>query len=119
MLHLPWVLREIVWLILVMQWMFTFTRNDFSNLKLFDAYLFMVNFQAAEQEKPNPGDMFDSEMFEWTQRPCSPEILPSPAKAKVKELIYSDMARCSPSLIVSSVRLKLTEKFSNYFAGTR
>ncbi|KFK28705.1 hypothetical protein AALP_AA7G035900 [Arabis alpina] len=36
-----------------------------------------------EQEKPNPGDMFDSEVFEWTQRPCSPEILPSPAKAKV------------------------------------
>jgi BRCA1-associated RING domain protein 1 len=36
-----------------------------------------------EQQKPNPGDMFDSEMFEWTQRPCSPEILPSPVKAKV------------------------------------
>ncbi|CAN7132517.1 unnamed protein product [Brassica rapa subsp. narinosa] len=38
--------------------------------------------KAVEQEKPNPGDMFDSEMFEWTQRPCSPEILPSPVKAK-------------------------------------
>lgn len=41
-------------------------------------------FQSDEQEKPNPGDMFDSEMFEWTQRPCSPEILPSPVKANVK-----------------------------------
>lgn len=41
-------------------------------------------FQADEQGKPNPGEMFDSEMFEWTQRPCSPEILPSPVKAKVK-----------------------------------
>ncbi|XP_010439526.1 PREDICTED: protein BREAST CANCER SUSCEPTIBILITY 1 homolog [Camelina sativa] len=39
--------------------------------------------KADEQDKPNPGDMFDSEMFEWTQRPCSPEILPSPVKAKV------------------------------------
>ncbi|KAF3534555.1 hypothetical protein DY000_02037613 [Brassica cretica] len=38
--------------------------------------------KAVEQERPNPGDMFDSEMFEWTQSPCSPEILPSPVKAK-------------------------------------
>ncbi|KAF8114992.1 hypothetical protein N665_0030s0041 [Sinapis alba] len=38
--------------------------------------------RAVEQEKINPRDMFDSEMFEWTQRPCSPEILPSPVKAK-------------------------------------
>ncbi|WZY69066.1 hypothetical protein YC2023_001306 [Brassica napus] len=38
--------------------------------------------KAVEQERPNPGDMFDSEMFEWTQRPSSPEILPSPVKAK-------------------------------------
>ncbi|KAG2249104.1 hypothetical protein Bca52824_088732 [Brassica carinata] len=38
--------------------------------------------KAVEQERPNPKDMFDSEMFEWTQRPSSPEILPSPVKAK-------------------------------------
>ncbi|KAG2244583.1 hypothetical protein Bca4012_023493 [Brassica carinata] len=38
--------------------------------------------KAVEQERPNPGDMFDSEMFEWTQRPCSSEILPSPVKIK-------------------------------------
>ncbi|KAJ0247160.1 BRCT domain-containing protein [Hirschfeldia incana] len=38
--------------------------------------------KAVEQDKPNPRDMFDSEMFEWTQKPCSPEILPSPVKAK-------------------------------------
>ncbi|CAN6826064.1 hypothetical protein HID58_056874 [Brassica napus] len=36
----------------------------------------------AVEQRPHPGDMFDSEMFEWTQRPCSPEILPSPVKAK-------------------------------------
>ncbi|KAL5773950.1 hypothetical protein ACOSP7_011507 [Xanthoceras sorbifolium] len=28
-------------------------------------------------------DLFDSEMFEWTQRPCSPELLPSPVKMQV------------------------------------
>ncbi|XP_031279183.1 protein BREAST CANCER SUSCEPTIBILITY 1 homolog [Pistacia vera] len=28
-------------------------------------------------------DYFDSEMFEWTQRPCSPELLPSPVKTQV------------------------------------
>ncbi|KAF8096142.1 hypothetical protein N665_0317s0048 [Sinapis alba] len=38
--------------------------------------------KAVEQERPNPGDMIDSEMFEWTQRPSSPEILPSPVKVK-------------------------------------
>lgn len=58
-------------------------------------------FQADEQEKPNLGDMFDSEMFEWTQRPCSPEILPSPVKAKVKAALQSDTARSLFSLIVS------------------
>lgn len=50
-------------------------------------------FQVDEQEKPNPGDMFDSEMFEWTQRPSSPEILPSPVKSRVKAIIYSDTTR--------------------------
>ena len=75
-------------------------------------------FQAVEQ-RPHPGDMFDSEMFEWTQRPCSPEILPSPVKAKVTELLYSDTDRCSPSLLVSSCRLKLTENFQILFVGPR
>lgn len=36
--------------------------------------------------------MFDSEMFEWTQRPCSPEILPSPVKATVKGTLQYDTA---------------------------
>ncbi|GLT97125.1 hypothetical protein SLE2022_147070 [Rubroshorea leprosula] len=31
----------------------------------------------------NVADLFDSEMFEWTQRPCSPELLPSPVKIQV------------------------------------
>lgn len=28
-------------------------------------------------------DMFDSEMFEWTQIPCSPELCSSPTKSQV------------------------------------
>ncbi|KAK9055985.1 hypothetical protein SSX86_027072 [Deinandra increscens subsp. villosa] len=31
------------------------------------------------------GNMFDSEMFEWTQRPCSPELCASPVKMQDKE----------------------------------
>ena len=72
-------------------------------------------FQAIEQERPNPGEMFDSEMFEWTQRPSSPEILPSPVKAKVKTIMYSDTARCLFSLIASPSRLKLTERFKSIY----
>ncbi|XP_065857771.1 protein BREAST CANCER SUSCEPTIBILITY 1 homolog isoform X2 [Euphorbia lathyris] len=30
--------------------------------------------------KSNDADFFDSEMFEWTQRPCSPELFSSPSK---------------------------------------
>ncbi|GMI70669.1 hypothetical protein HRI_000736200 [Hibiscus trionum] len=34
---------------------------------------------------PNHANLFDSEMFEWTQRPCSPELLPSPVKLQVED----------------------------------
>ncbi|WCJ33512.1 breast cancer associated RING 1 [Euphorbia peplus] len=30
--------------------------------------------------KSNAADFFDSEMFDWTQKPCSPELFPSPSK---------------------------------------
>ncbi|EOA19191.1 hypothetical protein CARUB_v10007870mg [Capsella rubella] len=55
-----------------------------------------------EQEKSNPGDMFDSEMFEWTQRPCSPEILPSPVKAKVPDRSEIDLNPKKPSKVALS-----------------
>ncbi|CAH8345968.1 unnamed protein product [Eruca vesicaria subsp. sativa] len=58
--------------------------------------------KAVEQERPNPGDMFDSEMFEWTQRPCSPEILPSPVKAKAIGRDEIDLTRKNPSKGASS-----------------
>ncbi|KAK8522423.1 hypothetical protein V6N12_056131 [Hibiscus sabdariffa] len=34
---------------------------------------------------PDHVNLFDSEMFEWTQRPCSPELLPSPVKMQVED----------------------------------
>ncbi|GAB4829422.1 hypothetical protein Ancab_019093 [Ancistrocladus abbreviatus] len=35
------------------------------------------------QSKSNGADFFDSEMFEWTQRACSPDLLLSPTKMQV------------------------------------
>ncbi|PON71644.1 BRCA1-associated [Parasponia andersonii] len=44
---------------------------------------------APEGEEPgkssNVADMFDSEMFEWTQRACSPELCTSPFKSQVAD----------------------------------
>ncbi|CAA0832292.1 Protein BREAST CANCER SUSCEPTIBILITY 1 homolog [Striga hermonthica] len=36
-------------------------------------------------ELPNRTDFFDSEMFDWTQRPCSPELCSCPLAMKVKD----------------------------------
>ncbi|KAJ0239392.1 Protein BREAST CANCER SUSCEPTIBILITY 1 [Hirschfeldia incana] len=58
--------------------------------------------KAVEQERSNPGDMFDSEMFEWTQRPSSPEILPSPVKAKALGRDESDLTQRNLSKEASS-----------------
>lgn len=33
--------------------------------------------------KKSSVNLFDSEMFEWTQRPCSPELFSSPSKMQV------------------------------------
>ncbi|XP_016502913.2 protein BREAST CANCER SUSCEPTIBILITY 1 homolog [Nicotiana tabacum] len=33
----------------------------------------------------NGADLFDSEMFDWTQRACSPELCSSPYKTKIKD----------------------------------
>ncbi|XP_027338663.1 protein BREAST CANCER SUSCEPTIBILITY 1 homolog [Abrus precatorius] len=35
-------------------------------------------------------DLFDSEMFEWTQRPCSPELFSSPSKIQVMDTAEID-----------------------------
>ncbi|GMI87859.1 breast cancer susceptibility1, ARABIDOPSIS THALIANA BREAST CANCER SUSCEPTIBILITY1 [Hibiscus trionum] len=44
-------------------------------------------FSSEEEMRGNPDhvNLFDSEMFEWTQRPCSPELLPSPVKMQVED----------------------------------
>ncbi|KAL8236024.1 hypothetical protein R6Q59_017105 [Mikania micrantha] len=38
-------------------------------------------------------NMFDSELFEWTQRPCSPELCASPIKMQDKESGGCDMVK--------------------------
>ncbi|XP_059665977.1 protein BREAST CANCER SUSCEPTIBILITY 1 homolog [Cornus florida] len=38
----------------------------------------------------NDADYFDSEMFEWTQRPCSPELCSTPLKMQVADSYESD-----------------------------
>ncbi|XP_071740379.1 protein BREAST CANCER SUSCEPTIBILITY 1 homolog [Rutidosis leptorrhynchoides] len=38
-------------------------------------------------------NMFDSEMFEWTQRPCSPELCASPMKNQDKEFHEIDIVQ--------------------------
>nr|KYP45159.1 Protein BREAST CANCER SUSCEPTIBILITY 1 isogeny [Cajanus cajan] len=35
-------------------------------------------------------NLFDSDMFEWTQRPCSPELFSSPSKMQVKDTYEDD-----------------------------
>ncbi|XP_047165811.1 protein BREAST CANCER SUSCEPTIBILITY 1 homolog isoform X2 [Vigna umbellata] len=35
-------------------------------------------------------NLFDSEMFEWTQRPCSPELFSSPSKMQVMDTYEDD-----------------------------
>lgn len=41
----------------------------------------------------NGADLFDSEMFDWTQRACSPELCSSPFKMKLKDTIDSAEAQ--------------------------
>ncbi|KAI5447564.1 protein BREAST CANCER SUSCEPTIBILITY 1 homolog [Lathyrus oleraceus] len=35
-------------------------------------------------------NLFDSEMFEWTQKPCSPELFSSPTKKQVEDAVEID-----------------------------
>ncbi|XP_078432799.1 breast cancer susceptibility1 isoform X2 [Wolffia australiana] len=42
------------------------------------------------------GDMRESEIFEWTQRPCSPELWLTPGKNQIKELVQEEQADESP-----------------------
>ncbi|GER24630.1 protein BREAST CANCER SUSCEPTIBILITY 1 homolog [Striga asiatica] len=44
-------------------------------------------------ELPNGTDYFDSEMFDWTQRPCSPELCSSPLAMKVKNPVEESGAQ--------------------------
>ncbi|CAH2078405.1 unnamed protein product [Thlaspi arvense] len=75
--------------------------------------------KADEQEKPNPADMFDSEMFEWTQRPSSPEILPSPVKANVLDGGEIDLPQMNPSKVASSSKTRKAGSARNKVARLR
>ncbi|KAJ4880895.1 Protein BREAST CANCER SUSCEPTIBILITY 1-like protein [Raphanus sativus] len=75
--------------------------------------------KAVEKEKPNPGDMFDSEMFEWTQRPCSPEILPSPVKAKTQGRGEIDLPQSKLSKDASSNKKRREGSARNKVAKVR
>ncbi|XP_058765353.1 protein BREAST CANCER SUSCEPTIBILITY 1 homolog [Vicia villosa] len=41
------------------------------------------------QNKPSV-NLFDSEMFEWTQKPCSPELFSTPTKMQVEDAVDID-----------------------------
>ncbi|MCD7465736.1 hypothetical protein HAX54_001830 [Datura stramonium] len=52
-----------------------------------------VHCEMSPKSRPNDSangaDLFDSEMFDWTQRACSPELCSSPFKMKIKDTIDS------------------------------
>ncbi|TKY71943.1 BREAST CANCER SUSCEPTIBILITY 1-like [Spatholobus suberectus] len=43
-----------------------------------------------EVQNKSSVDLFDSEMFEWTQRACSPELFSSPSKMQVRDTYEDD-----------------------------
>ncbi|XP_021904770.1 protein BREAST CANCER SUSCEPTIBILITY 1 homolog, partial [Carica papaya] len=64
------------------------------NFRIYTANIFFSDLKDSEDESPlkvkvhgksNTMDLFDSEMFEWTQRACSPELISSPVKIKVPD----------------------------------
>ncbi|KAI3495486.1 hypothetical protein L1887_37827 [Cichorium endivia] len=66
--------------------------------RLFSPFFWLRNEEDTEETiEPTPTPLdpdngnFDSEMFEWTQRPCSPELCASPVKKQDKESNGYDM----------------------------
>ncbi|KAJ8538456.1 hypothetical protein K7X08_027677 [Anisodus acutangulus] len=60
----------------------------FSDIKDWDdAVPCEMSPKSGAHKAANGADLFDSEMFEWTQRACSPELCSSPFKAKTKDTI--------------------------------
>ncbi|XP_006654630.1 protein BREAST CANCER SUSCEPTIBILITY 1 homolog [Oryza brachyantha] len=43
-----------------------------------------IPFHTTPNSKPTAKEFFDSEIFEWTQRPCSPELCSTPLKKQSK-----------------------------------
>ncbi|XP_055820143.1 protein BREAST CANCER SUSCEPTIBILITY 1 homolog [Solanum dulcamara] len=57
----------------------------------------------------NGVDLFDSEMFDWTQRACSPELCSSPFKMKIKYSAGAQEKTQAPSVEESGVNASATE----------
>ncbi|XP_010687017.2 protein BREAST CANCER SUSCEPTIBILITY 1 homolog isoform X2 [Beta vulgaris subsp. vulgaris] len=49
-----------------------------------------LDISAKEEQSKCNADLFDSEMFEWTQRACSPELCSSPFKKQVEDTNNDD-----------------------------
>ncbi|KAK6917118.1 hypothetical protein RJ641_017869 [Dillenia turbinata] len=59
---------------------------NFSDIKDSDDEGPSINTKDEMQNKSIDADIFDSEFFEWTQRPCSPELCSSPVKVQVANI---------------------------------
>ncbi|EXB51997.1 Protein BREAST CANCER SUSCEPTIBILITY 1-like protein [Morus notabilis] len=59
-------------------------------------------------------DMFDSEMFEWTQRACSPELCSSPFKMQVSDTDEFDVAegKAVPEGNVISMNIRQDDRYT-------
>ncbi|KAK6932119.1 BRCT domain [Dillenia turbinata] len=65
----------------------------FSDIKDSDDEDPSINTKDEMQNKSIDADIFDSEFFEWTQRPCSPELCSSPVKVQDANIREADEVR--------------------------
>ncbi|CAL0334681.1 unnamed protein product [Lupinus luteus] len=66
------------------------TPPSFSDLKDSDDESPLKKALSDEAQNKASVNLFDSEMFEWTQRPCSPELFSSPVKMQVEDTCEID-----------------------------
>ncbi|OIW14030.1 hypothetical protein TanjilG_11375 [Lupinus angustifolius] len=66
------------------------TPPSFSDLKDSDDESPFKKAPSDEAQNKACVNLFDSEMFEWTQRPCSPELFSSPVKMQVEDTCEID-----------------------------
>ncbi|XP_028187915.1 protein BREAST CANCER SUSCEPTIBILITY 1 homolog isoform X1 [Glycine soja] len=59
-----------------------------------------------EVQNKSSVNLFDSEMFEWTQRPCSPELFSSPSKMQLQVMDTYEDDENQEELVASSLELE-------------